>query len=152
MPYTTAQGRQRLLNELAQASEQIALALADLGEAYEALDERSADRLEDELFGPAQAALARAKRAHAGFATRHGLPAHSFGPASAGAPSIGVKGFLEAAVRAIEAADRELAELQDSMLPVEVGDAQVRADLREIRTLLGQLPGRVRALLRIFGR
>jgi hypothetical protein len=152
MPYTTAQGRQQVLDELAQAAEQIALALANLGEAYEALDERSAERLEDELFGPAQLALGRAKRAHGSFAQRHGMPARVIEGASAGAPSIGVKGFLEAAMGAIEAADHELAELQDSMLPVEVGDEQLRADLQETRTMLADLPGRVRQVLRTFGR
>lgn len=152
MPYTTAQGRQRLLDELASAAEQISLALASLGEAYEALDERSAERLEDELFGPTQLALGRAKRAHSSFAQRHDMPARDIPSARAGAPSIGVKGFLQDAMSAIGAADQELAELQDSMLPVEIGDAQVRADLQEIRTLLGELPGRVRAQLRTFGR
>jgi hypothetical protein len=152
MPYTTAQGRQLLLDELAQATEKISLALANLGEAYEALDERSAERLEEELFGPAQLALGRAKRAHGAFAQRHGMPSHSFGSASAGAPSNGFKGFLQAAVQAIQASDNELAQLQDSMLPVEVGDGELRGDLREIRTLLDQLPGRAHQLLRTFGR
>lgn len=152
MSYTTAQGRQQLLDELAQATEQIGLALANLGEAYEALDERSGERLEEELFGPAQLALGRAKRAHGAFAQRHGMPSHSFGSASAGAPSSGVKGFLKAAIEAIEASDDELAQLQDSMLPVEVGDSELRGDLREIRTLLDQLPGRAHQMLRTFGR
>ncbi|HEY1457432.1 MAG TPA: hypothetical protein VGF15_02835, partial [Solirubrobacteraceae bacterium] len=94
MPYTTAQARQQLLDELAGATEQIALALSSLGEAYEALDENSAERLESELFRPAQMALGRAKRTHATFAEHHGLAAHQFQPVLARAPSSGVKGFL----------------------------------------------------------
>ena len=39
MPYTTAQARQQLLDALAAAAEEIGLAVAYLGEAYEQLDE-----------------------------------------------------------------------------------------------------------------
>ena len=49
-------------------------------------------------------------------------------------------------------ADRLLATLQDSMLPVEVGDAEVRADLEQIRTLLDGLGRRAREIERTIGR
>jgi hypothetical protein len=152
MTYTTAAAQQQLLNTIAEAIDQIALALAALGEAYEQLDEQKADELEQDLFRPAQAAYGRAKRTHAEFAARHGLPAGTFASATPGAPSHGAKGFIEGAVAAAVGADGALATLQDSMLPVEVGDPELRAGLEEVRTLLGELPTRARRLLRTFGR
>ena len=56
------------------AADEIAIALALLSEAYEHLDERTAEHLEEQLFQPIQAAYGRAKRVHAGFAQRHELP------------------------------------------------------------------------------
>jgi hypothetical protein len=152
MAYTTVEGRQELLDALAGAIDQIGLALASLGAAYEQLDEPTADRLEEELFGPVQVAYGRAKRTHAEFAGRHGLTSPTFDAPSAGLPSTGSKGFIEAAVNAAGAADSALAALQDSMLPVEVGDAEVRAGLMEVRELLGGVRERARELVRTLGR
>jgi hypothetical protein len=152
MAYTNAEARQQLLDTLADATGEIGFALAAVGEAYERLDENTADRLERELFRPVQMAYGRAQRTHAEFADRHGLPTRTFEPRSPGAPSQGVKGLLENAVAAIGQADATLATLQDSMLPVEVGDPSLRAGLEEVRTLLGGLPGRARELLRTVGR
>jgi len=152
MTYTTADGRRQLLDAVARAVEEIGLALAALGEVYELLDELTADRLEQELFQPVQAAYGRAQRTYVEFADRHGLPGQTFQPASAGAPSTGVKGFIDSAVDAAGRADGELAGLQDSMLPIEVGDVELRADLREVRELLGELRGRARELVRTLGR
>jgi hypothetical protein len=152
MAYTNAQARQQLLDTLAGATEAIGFALMSLGEAYEQLDENSADRLEQELFRPVQMAYGRAKRTHAEFARRHDLPGHTFEQASLGAPSHGVKGFIDSAMEAIGKADGELATLQDSMLPVEVGDPKLRAGLEEVRMLLGELRGRAREFTRTLGR
>ena len=69
-----------------------------------------------------------------------------------GAPSKGAKGFLEAAVQAIVSADSTLATLQDSMLPVEVGDPELRAGLEQVRELLGHLSTRAHELVRTLGR
>ena len=80
-----------------------------------------------------QAAYGRAKRTHTEFAERHGLEPRTFDPAPLSAPARGVKGLLESAVGAVEGADATLATLQDSMLPVEVGDAELRAGLEAIR-------------------
>ena len=80
MTYTTADGRRQVLDALARAIEEIGVALAALGEAYELLDERTADRLEQELFRPVQMAYGRAQRTYAGFAGRHELPSHTFAP------------------------------------------------------------------------
>jgi hypothetical protein len=152
MTYTTAEGRQKLLDTLAQATEELGAALANLGEAYEQLDEQSAARLERELFRPVQSAYGRAQRTHGEFAARHDFPAHTFAQATPGAPSLGVKGFLEETAAAVAGADGELAELQDSMLPIEVGDPEVREGLAEVRRLLADVGPRTRELVRTFGR
>jgi hypothetical protein len=152
MPYTTAEARQQLLDALARATDEIGVALTALGEAYELLDEQTADRLESELFRPVQSAYGRAQRTYAGFAERHGLPARTFAPATRGAPSTGVRGFIDHAAEAGATADAELAALQDSMLPVEVGDSELRAGLQEVRELLDRLRAHARGLVRTLGR
>lgn len=152
MTYVDAEARQRLLDEVAQAIDQLAVAIAALGDAYEQLDERSADTLEEELFRPVQSAYGRAKRTHAEFAARHGLALRAFAPAPSGAASHGVKGFLETAVDAVEEGDATLAELQDSLLPVEVGDPELRAGLAEVRRALGDVTPRAARFVSRFGR
>jgi len=152
MTYTTADARQGLLDTVAVAIEQLGLALAALGEAYEQLDEQSAERLESELFRPVQIAYGRAQRTYAGFAERHSLPARTFAPATPGAPSSGARGFIDSAVDAVASADHALSELQDSMAPVEVGDAELRDGLREVRELIGQLSASARGFVRTLGR
>jgi hypothetical protein len=152
MAYVTAEARQYLLDDIAEAIDHIAMALAALAAAYELLDERSADKLEEELFRRVQTAYGRAQRTHAAFAERYGLPGRKFTQPSAGLPSQGVKGFLERALDAVAEAELILSELQDSMRPVEVGDAELRAGLAEVRELLAPLPDRARELLRRWGR
>jgi hypothetical protein len=152
MAYVTAEARQQLLDDLAVAIDELALALAALGAAYELLDERTADRLEEELFRGVQIAYGRAQRAHSGFASRYSLPARTFAQPGAGPPSQGARAFLERAGEAIGEADGALADLQDSMLPVEVGDPELRAGLAEVRTIVGDLQGRARQFVRTFGR
>ena len=70
MAYTNAEARQDLLDIVAEAIDELAVALAALGEAYEQLDEQHADELEEQLFRPVQVAYGRAKRTHAAFAER----------------------------------------------------------------------------------
>jgi hypothetical protein len=152
MVRTTAEGRQQLLETIGEATEDIGLALASLGAAYEQLDVTHADQLEEELFRPVQLAYARSRRIHAEFADRHGLAARSFEAASPGLPSTGAKGFIQNAVVAVGKADSALAELQDSLLPVEVGDEQLRAGLAELRELVGNLSRRAREVVRTIGR
>jgi hypothetical protein len=152
MAYITAEARKELLETVAEAADELGAALAALGDAYEQLDENSADRLEEQLFRPVQLAYGRAKRTHDEFAARHGLPGRTFDPAGRGLPSTGVKGFLDVAVEAIEQADAILVELQDSMSPVEVGDAELRAGLAEVRGILADLPGRAQRFVSSFGR
>jgi hypothetical protein len=152
MAYDSAQARQELLDDVAAAADHIAVALAAVGAAFEQLDDYNADKLEQELFRPLQLAYGRAQRTHSEFAGRHGLPSRTFGSASAGLPSQGVKGFLDAAVKAADQADRTLAQLQDSMRPVEVGDAELRAGLSEVRRLIADVPRRATELVRGLGR
>lgn len=152
MTYSTADGRQQLLAVLARAVDEIGVAVTALGEAYEQLDERTAERLEGELFRPVRTAYGRAQRTYNEFAARHGLPGATFAQAGTGAPSTGARGFIDGAIEATGRADDELAALQDSMLPVEVGDAKLRAGLAQVRELLGKLRGRARELVRTLGR
>jgi hypothetical protein len=150
--YTTAEARRQLLDALAEAADDLGVALAALSEAYELLDEAMADRLEQELFRPLQAAYGRAKRTHVEFAARHDLPPHEFEAAVHGAPGKGVKGFLDSAVTAIGSADLKLATLQDSMMPIEVGDTELRAGLEQVRSAIGDLRARAHQIVRTFGR
>jgi hypothetical protein len=150
--YVAGEARQELLDTIGEAIDDIAAALAALAGAYEQLGTVPADRLEEELFGPVQAAYGRAKRTHAGFAQRHGLPPRTFDPAPQGLPSTGIRGFIDGAVEAVGEADAVLAELQDSMMPVEVGDPELRAGLAEVRELLGAVRSRAREFTRTLGR
>jgi hypothetical protein len=153
MAYVTAEARQELLDTIAQAIDELGIALTALGAAYEQLDEYTADTLEEQLFRPVQVAYGRAQRTHAGFAERHGLQGRTFtAPESAGLASQGVRGFVEHAVDAVSEADAILTDLQDSMRPVEVGDAELRAGLAAVRELIGELPERARRLLSTLGR
>jgi hypothetical protein len=152
MAFTDAEGSQHLLDTVAEAIGELQYALACLGQAYEILDEYSGDRLEQQLFRPVQTALGRAKRTHAEFAERRGLTSLAVQARPAGAPSTGAKVLVERAVDAVAKADGALATLQDSMLPVEVGDPQLRAGLAEVRELVDGLRARARDLVRTFGR
>jgi|SRR4051812_32013857 hypothetical protein len=152
MAYITTEARKELLDRVADATNRTGAALALLGQAYEQLDADTADRLEEILFRPAQVAYGRARRTHASFAQRYGLPARTFAPHAPSGTSNDGHTTLDRAVEAIEAADQEIAELQDSLLPVEVGDPELRAGLAEVRTLLDRLPARARELGRTIGR
>jgi hypothetical protein len=149
--YTSAEARTELLGEVALAIGELSRSIASVGEAYEAVDERMADRLEEDLFRPLQGAYAAATRTHTGFATRCDLPVRRFAPAPAPAPRP-VRDLLEDAVDAAAHADQILADLQDSMAPVEVGDPELRAGLADVRRRLAEVPGRADQLVRVLGR
>lgn len=152
--YTTLEARERIIREVGQAAEQIALALDYLGDAYEQVDENLGDRLEEQLFGPVQSAYARARRTRTEFSLRHGLPDRNGsgnGDLGTSRPH-GAAALIEGAADALEQAEQWLAELQDSMLPVEVGDEQLRAGLADTRSLLAPLPARASELVRTLGR
>lgn len=152
MAFVSAEARKSLLDEISKSVDELAVALAALGDAYEQLDEPTADRLEEDVFRPLQLAYGRAKRTHTDFADRYGIMRRVFRPANSRAPSNGVKGFVDDAIEAIVAADEGLAELQDSMLPVEVGDERLRAGLAEVRRMLDGLPDRARRFISVLGR
>lgn len=152
MSYTAAEGRQQVLDALGAAADEIAMVLALLSEAYEHLDEQAAEGLEEQLFQPTQAAYGRAKRVFVGFSERYDLPSRAFVMPAQVAPSSGTKGLIDAAVDAATKADGMLAGLQDSMLPVEVGDPELRAGLSEVRELVGGLRARAREVTRTLGR
>ncbi len=152
MAYSAAEARQQLLNDVAVAADQLALSVAALGEAYEELDQQTADRLEEGMFRPVQHAYGRLRRTHAEFAGRFGLPGRTFERSSGGMHSGDPRVYVERAVEAIERADQILAELQDSMMPVEVGDRELREGLSAVRETIAELPSRARQLMRAQGR
>jgi hypothetical protein len=92
-----------------------------------------------------------AKRTHSSFASRYGLPGREFDagvdirPTTAG-------DLVERAVDELVNADDTIAALQDSLLPVEVGDPEVRAGLSQVRETIAPLPGRSHHLTRTLGR
>ena len=153
MTYVTSEARQQLLDDLA-------IAIDELGDRAPRCSApptncstiSTADRMEAELFRGVQTAYGRAQRTHTAFANRYSLPTRTFTQPGAGLPSQGARMFLERAGEAIDEADNALVELQDSMMPVEVGDPELRAGLAEIRTLVGELQGRARGFVRTFGR
>lgn len=149
---TTLEAREEILARLSVAIERASLATACLGQAFELLDDASAERLEDALFRPVQRAYGRAKRTQTGFAERIGLPAPGAESPSAGLPSQGAKVLVERAAVAAAEADLVVADLQDSMLPIEAGDAELRAALAEVRELLAEVPAAAREFQRTFGR
>ena len=146
------EARKRLLDTIAEAVEEIAVALGALGDAYEQLDEDSGDRLEATLFRPVQSAYAVAKRTYSGFASRHGLPDRTFAGAREGAVAHDVRIIVGRAIDAAHEADMILSELQDSLAPVEVGDPELRAGLAEVRRTLGDVEARGHDFVGIIGR
>ena len=152
MTYVASEARQELLDVLGDATDEIGVAVEALSEAYELLDEPTGDRLEEQLFGPAQRALGRARRTHTEFAGTYDLPTREFAQAGQLSGGQTVKSLLERALDSVGAAERLLSDLQDSLLPVEVGDPAVRAGIADVRSLIGELPGAARELLRTFGR
>ena len=152
MAYDSSEARRDLLEGIAEAIDEIGFALASLGAAYEQLDEASADRLEEEIFGPVQTAYGRAKRTHKEFADRHGLVSRAFQLGSPGAPSVRARGHIDSAVDAIGTADGHLAAAQDSPTFPEVGDVELRAGLSAVRELLGRVRGNAREFIRGLGR
>jgi hypothetical protein len=152
MSYTNQEGRERILRDLSEAAGQIELALSYLTDAYELVDEGIADRLEEQLFSPVQAGFGRARRTLNEFLRRYQLEGSSEPTVASGARPHGPRDLIEAAIDAIEQADHWIGELQDSMLPIEVGDPELRAGLSETRELISPLPARARQLLRVLGR
>jgi hypothetical protein len=152
MSYVTSEARQELADSVADAAGELGTAVAALGAAYEALDEDSADRLEETLFRPVQLAFGRAKKTATSFAERTGITVPPVSSRPEGPPSRGVKGFIEDATEAVFLAESILTELQDSLSPVEVGDAELRAALADVRERIAGIPAAAEAFISGFGR
>lgn len=152
MSFSAREGRVELLDRLHSAAEELAVALACLSEAYELVPDQLADALEEQLFAPVQAAYALARRTASDFAARHRLSDPPAAEGSSGARSGDPRTYLARVLESVQRADAEIAELQDSMLPVEVGDRELRDGLTETRRLVAHAPGRARELLRTVGR
>ncbi len=152
MTQTTVEARQQILDELGGAVERSAISVVAFGRAFELLAVGAADRLDRELFRPARRGYARGKRAHAGFAERHEMSTGAFELPPPGPSSQGARGFVEEGVNAATEADQALAALQDSLLPVESGDPELRAGLGEMREALAIIPQNARQLIRGLGR
>ena len=152
MAYTTQEAREQILDDLRFAIEEITLASECLGLAYELVHGASADRLEEDLFMPVQSALGKAKRTQSGFAGRVGLTAPEPEAVEAGVSSQGPRLLVDRAAEACGEAARAIAELQDSMKPIEAGDAELRSGLAEVRDLVEAMPGRTREFVRVLGR
>ena len=150
MAYSTADARQDILDRTAEAADHLGVALAALGAAYELVDEATGDRLESALFRPVQVAYGRARRAHETFAARTGLTARAFEQPTPRHDD--ARAQIDRAVAEARAADDTLSELQDSMLPVEVGDPELRAALADVREHLGAVSQNARELTRVLGR
>ncbi len=151
MAYTTEEGRIQILDDSAAAIEQLSVAVAALGEAYEHLDEDAGDRMETVLFRPLQGGYGQLKRAHSEFAQRVGLPGREFPPAMTPHPD-DPRASLEHAADAIQSADDLIAELQDTLLPVEVGDQELRGSLSGARSVIAPLPEACDNFIRTLGR
>lgn len=152
MSFTAAEGRQEILDRLAGAIALLATAVATLSVAYERLDEQRSDALEEQLFRPVQLAFGRARRTYNEFADRTGMQRIAVAEGSAGPEHQNAIALIERAAESVEAADTTIAELQDSMLPVEVGDQELRAGLSETRSLIDQVPALSHRFVRTVGR
>ena len=152
LAYTNLEGREGLLEALAESAELVGAALEFLGAAHERLDDQSAERLEEELFGSVQRAYAGARKAYAGFASRHGLSTRSFDQPSVPPASLKAAELIQKAADEAEGADEMLAGLQDDQALVEVGDVELRAGVADTRQAIGPVPARAREILRMLGR
>lgn len=151
MSFTAQSGRVQILEDVAEAAEELGNALAWLGEAYEHLDEQTAERMESALFQPLQSAYGQLKRTSGEFAQRYGLDRQEFPTALPPLPD-DPRRLFERAAEAIRSGDETLAGLQDSLLPVEVGDEALRAGLSRVRVLISPLPAATSRLVSILGR
>jgi hypothetical protein len=150
--YTNAEGRQQVLDDLASALDQVDLALDGVSGAYELLDEAAAQRVEDQLFRPLQSASAQLRRTRSEFAARHGQSADASERPPHHAASRTAAVMIQDAAAAVTRADLTLGGLQDSMLPVEVGDRELREGIERVRTGLSEFGPRSRDITRTIGR
>jgi hypothetical protein len=149
--YSTESGRQQILEDAAAAAYPLSSALAAVSEIFEQLDEPTADRMEAIVFKPLQGGYGQLRRTLTEFATRSKLDPPEFHEPPVALPS-GAHAVLEHIAEWAGEADQIIAELQDTLLPVEVGDPELRAGLSGTRTQIAPVPGAVVQLLRTLGR
>jgi hypothetical protein len=149
--YTNDSGRRQILEDAAAAVGALSYGIAVLTEIYEQLDDPSADRLEALVFKPLQSGYGLLRRTLTEFATRYGMRSPAFPDPSQALPT-DPRAALEHVADAAVQADEMLSELQDTLLPVEVGDAELRAGLSGTRTAIASVPGQCAELIRLFGR
>lgn len=153
MTYVTAEARRELIEDLLGAGDEIGAAIASTSTAYDLLDETTGDRLEEQVFAPLQKALGALRRTVDEFAARHDLAATAgAAPPPEPHPSQGVAALLDGCAAAARRADDRLGALQDSMLLIDLGDAELRAGVSEVRRLLGGVPAALRGFTRTLGR
>ena len=152
MAITRQEAVEQILADLGTALERNAVALSCLGGAFEVLTTAPGEKLEDELYRPVQKSFGRGQRAHSAFAEKTGNPTVKFELPDPGAASQGPRSYIDRAVVAAANADRALSDLQDTMYPIEFGDADLRAGLAEMRELLAPLPVAAREFVRTLGR
>jgi hypothetical protein len=150
--YTNTEGREQLMALLGEAVEQLSGSLASLGDAYEQVDDQTADRLEESLFGPVQRAYGRAKKTYTDFAGRHGVPPREFEETGPPPTAHSARDLIEAAAEAAGEADHTLQQLQDEPALLEVGDVELRSGVAGVREAVGVVPQQTRELLRTLGR
>jgi hypothetical protein len=150
--YTELEGREGLLDGIERATDLIGSSLGALSAAYDQLDDQTADRLEENLFGPVQQAYGRAKRTFAEFAGRHGLPPRTLNPPEEPPSTAKPRELIQSAGRAAVEADQALAGVQDERSFVEVGDKELRASLAGVREAIAPVPQQAAQMLRTLGR
>jgi hypothetical protein len=153
MTYSSHEGRDRIFRDSADAAAGLLGAIEALGTAYEALDEHAADELERHLYAPIGLAAKTLLAAVTAFAARSDetfeRPVAKHFP---GGREDGARQHVDAAIAFVGESDEILAELQDSLIPVEVGDAALREGLSATRRTLAPLPQAARELERTLGR
>ena len=152
MTQTTIEARNELLDAVAEATAHLGLALASLGAATEDLDEYHGGQVEDRLFRPVQRAYGLARRAHSAFAERHGIQLRRLGAPPPAMATSGARTLIDQAAIEVGEADNAVTTLQDSMLPVEVGDPELRAALADVRAAIGGFPSDARQVVSRLGR
>ena len=152
MSQTTIEARKDLLEAVAEATGHLGLALASLGAATEQLDEYHGSQVEDRLFRPVQRAFGVARRAHSSFAERHGLSRRGVDAPPPAMASSGARTLIDQAAIEVGHADNVVSTLQDSMLPVEVGDPELRAGLADLRESIANFPASAREVVGRLGR
>ena len=126
--------------------------MTSLGDAYEWLDEQTADRMEDEIFRPAQAAYGRAQRTHAAFSERHELTRSHFDEAGHTGHPGDARGAIERAAASLTEADAILATFRIRCCRSTSAIRSCAPGSRAVRELIAPLPHQARQLLRMLGR